>query len=476
MQENPEQPLTIYFCHAPQDKSLKEFLDKHLCALNLKHPNQITTQSNHDIKAGEERVRRMLDDFEKAHIILLLISADFISNPDCCELMERTIERHNRTDVYGFSILIRPTDWKATPFSKLHMLPSNHKAITSWPDRNKACTEIVGIVEKEVNNIRAEQWLKRGGTLHTSKRYNEAIDAFRQSFNSNPNSIFAYYKMGEVLRDRYIFTPGIGPSSMAVACFKKVIEIEPTYGSAYYHLGKELYRLQEYEEALAAFEQAIRYTPHRIGVIAPLYEKGNVLRNLRKSTEALAIFDSIIQLEPTFTEAYESKFEILCSLNRFEESNALYQEALTIFERLPEGITYGFTSYGKGWSLFRLGRNEEALIAFDEAIAKYPGLPQAYYGKGTILHLLSKHREALITLDKAIERDAYFDRAYYRKGLVLYDLEQYEEALVVFKQAIRISPNCPYYFYEMSRTLVKMGESYQAREAYIEAQQLGYST
>jgi tetratricopeptide (TPR) repeat protein len=473
MQTEPTQPLSIFYCSAPQDEKLRADLDKHLS--KLKRQNQIATWHERDILAGEEKERKTYSQLNTADIILLLISKDFIADDHFFKLAIRAGELHASEDAYVFSILLHPVDWKGTPFNKLHVVPTNLKSIAEWRDRDQAFHQVVGQIGKKINEIRTQQWQKEGANFYASKQYDEAITAYDHACKLDRNSFVAHYGMAQALRAKYIFTSDIDFDGRALAYFRRVTEIVPNLDVAHYFLGKELCQYQRYEEALAAFEQAIRYASNRIGLVVALYEKGQILHNLGKSKEALAVFDRIIQQEPTFTEAYESKFEILYHLELYEEGNETYKKALTTFENYREGSSiYAFATYGKGWSLYRLGRDEEALVAFDTAIAKYPALAPAYYGKGMVLHGLRKHGEALIAFDKAIERDPFLDHAYYGRGLALHDLKRYEEALEAFKQTIRIRPDYGRYHDEMGWTLERMGRLQEAYDAYMEARQLGF--
>ena len=78
--------------------------------------------------------------------------------------------------------------------------------------------------------------------------------------------------------------------------------------------GKTLYEQERYEEALAAFEQAIALdSPH--SALACHY-KGLVLNELQRYEEALAAFEQAIALDPLERWSYGKKAEILELLGR----------------------------------------------------------------------------------------------------------------------------------------------------------------
>ena len=62
--------------------------------------------------------------------------------------------------------------------------------------------------------------------------------------------------------------------------------------------------LKRYEEAIAAYEQAIRLDPN----YASAYNnKGTALNDLKRYEEAIAAYEQAIRLDPNYTFAYNNK-------------------------------------------------------------------------------------------------------------------------------------------------------------------------
>ena len=86
-------------------------------------------------------------------IILLLISADFIHSDFCYRIeMNQAIDRHDAREARVIPILLRPTDWQGTPFSKLEALPKDGKAVTSWPNIDEAFLDIVQGIRQAIDD------------------------------------------------------------------------------------------------------------------------------------------------------------------------------------------------------------------------------------------------------------------------------------------------------------------------------------
>jgi tetratricopeptide (TPR) repeat protein len=88
--------------------------------------------------------------------------------------------------------------------------------------------------------------------------------------------------------------------------------------------GNALRDLKRYEEALAAYEQAIRLDPN----YAVAYgNKGNALRSLKRYEEAVAACEQAIRLDPNEAGAYHNKGNALDKLTRSKEAQQCYEKA-----------------------------------------------------------------------------------------------------------------------------------------------------
>ncbi|WP_169617268.1 COR domain-containing protein [Nodosilinea sp. P-1105] len=131
------QALRLFYSYSHKDETLRDELETHLKLLQ----RQGLIQPWHDrrILPGDEWAGDIDDNLNRADIILLLISADFIASDYCYDLeMKRAMERHQAGEARVIPIIVRPTDWKDTPFSKLQCLPKDGKAVTQWVNRDGA--------------------------------------------------------------------------------------------------------------------------------------------------------------------------------------------------------------------------------------------------------------------------------------------------------------------------------------------------
>src|SRR5438552_896300 len=150
-----EKSLQIFCCYARSDKLYLEELKKHLTP--LERQGLIAMKADIDIDPGMEWEREINHHLGKAHIILLLVSSDFIASDYCYKNeMKQAMERHEQGEARVIPILLRPVIWRETPLGKLQVLPKNARTVTEWRDRDKAWFSIA----QEIEQV-AKQWLTK---------------------------------------------------------------------------------------------------------------------------------------------------------------------------------------------------------------------------------------------------------------------------------------------------------------------------
>ena len=92
---------------------------------------------------------------------------------------------------------------------------------------------------------------------------------------------------------------------------------------------------------------------------------------------------------------------------------------------------------GKGQTLLKLDKPEEAIACFDEALTIEPGNTDVLVRKGAALERLQRMDEAIACYDQAIAADSTMTMAYLYKGGVYNRLERYSEALQCYEQALK---------------------------------------
>jgi hypothetical protein len=135
--------VELFYSYAHADEPLCKELQKHLTA--LKRSGLIRDWYDRKIEPGDEWSAQIHEAMERAGIILLLISADFLASKYIFEVeLPFALERHDSGLARVIPILLRPVEWQDSPFAKLQVLPSEARAVTLWTNQDEAFSDVAG--------------------------------------------------------------------------------------------------------------------------------------------------------------------------------------------------------------------------------------------------------------------------------------------------------------------------------------------
>ena len=142
----------LFYSYAHKDEKLRNELEKHL--FHLKRLGLIAEWYDRDISAGTEWEYEINAHLNSASIILLLISPDFIASEYCYSIeMTKAMERHEAGEARVIPIILRPSDWKSSPFSKLQVLPTNGRPVIKWQSRDEALLDVAKGIREAIKKL-----------------------------------------------------------------------------------------------------------------------------------------------------------------------------------------------------------------------------------------------------------------------------------------------------------------------------------
>src|SRR5262245_18723081 len=146
-------PVRVFYSYAHEDEELRNELEKHLRL--LQRQGIIQPWHDREITAGRDWAGAIDDNLEKAELILLLISSDFLDSDYCYDIeMKRALARHEAGEAWVVPIHLRPVDWKNAPFTHLQALPTDARSVTAWTDRDQAFTNVAQGIRQLAQAIR----------------------------------------------------------------------------------------------------------------------------------------------------------------------------------------------------------------------------------------------------------------------------------------------------------------------------------
>mgnify|MGYP000197477477 CR=1 FL=1 len=144
----------VFISYSSKDSLYREELDKHL--MSLKRRGLISSWHDRELLAGENWDPRIKEELEKADVIILLVSSDFIATDYIwTEELSITMKRHKGEDEhYAKEIVVMPVMLRhcvidELPFAEINM-PLKAKPVTAHTDRDEAWTKVIQYLEKAI--------------------------------------------------------------------------------------------------------------------------------------------------------------------------------------------------------------------------------------------------------------------------------------------------------------------------------------
>jgi hypothetical protein len=147
--------IEIFFSYAREDQKLLHQLQKFLKP--LKQAGLVNDWHDGNISPGKQWADEITRHLNTAHIILLLVSVDFIDS-DFCQSVEikRAMERNEAGEARVIPVILRPVNWWGELFGRLQALPMGAVPVTKWRNREDAFLIIAEGIRKAVEELRTK--------------------------------------------------------------------------------------------------------------------------------------------------------------------------------------------------------------------------------------------------------------------------------------------------------------------------------
>ncbi len=154
--------------------------------------------------------------------------------------------------------------------------------------------------------------------------------------------------------------------------------------------------------------------------------------------EAVLAYDEAIRLDPDDVGVYSAKGLFLGRRGRIPE-------AVEMFRRSTELKPTYVDHYNTGNMLHALGRNDEAFVEFDAAVAIDPSQTEGWCNRGVALYALGRSDEAKTSFDRAIALDDRSVNAYHCKAILMQKTGDKAAAVSARRKVTELAPSAAAY-------------------------------
>lgn len=214
-----------------------------------------------------------------------------------------------------------------------------------------------------------------------------------------PESSWAHFNLGYLLDLQ-------GRKAAAVDEYTDCIEHAPTFVSAYFNRGLAFLELQKYTDALGDFDKA-----KSLGRTDALVDAGRAMayEGMGRHDEADKLFDGVLKQARKMSDSDAGSKALMQRIRwtyGFAVTHRAPQFSARIFEEILEADPkHPEAWYGKGMLLMQQGHLQDAVHAFDEALAVAPMFIEPLRYRAVSLARLGQLQQAAIDANSCAERE-----------------------------------------------------------------------
>ncbi|VXD24283.1 Tetratricopeptide repeat protein TPR_2 [Planktothrix serta PCC 8927] len=225
--------------------------------------------------------------------------------------------------------------------------------------------------------------------------------------------------------------------------------------------GNQFYRLEQWQEALKAFDQAITIQSN---FYPAWYGRGNTLAQLKQYSEAIQSYSKTTQIQPNFYLAWREKGKVLIKLQEYEDALLAWNIAIKI---KPDDYQIW---YLRGNLLMNhLKQDQEAIQSYNQVINLKPDFVNAWTNRGMAYYRLQNYEEAILSFEQSLKLDNKQEKIWQLRGEILLKLQLYSQALTSAENALALNSQNPQLWMLKAEILAKMKEYQQARTSALRA-------
>ncbi|SFI58588.1 toll/interleukin-1 receptor domain-containing protein [Caulobacter sp. UNC279MFTsu5.1] len=144
-----DEAFRIFISYTHVDETFREALDKHLSPLLLL--GRAEAWHDRHLMAGARLYEKIQGNIEAAHIILMLISSDYLASKSCQSEMSAAMRRSEGGSAVAIPIIVRDCNWTILPIGTLLAANKDGIPINSQPDLDVAWTQVAKKIGEIVN-------------------------------------------------------------------------------------------------------------------------------------------------------------------------------------------------------------------------------------------------------------------------------------------------------------------------------------
>ena len=253
---------------------------------------------------------------------------------------------------------------------------------------------------------------------------NKSIEYYKQYIDKEPFSENAWYNLGVLYNKFDKFTE-------AIDAFEYAIAINPEFSVAYFNIANAYSNNEDYHKAIINYKEYQNFDGNTVEVLTYI---GDCYESLKEFDVSLKYYDSAIEEDIYFGDAYFGKANVMFQLEKFEMAAAEIEKAVSIDDINAEYF------YLQGNIYKELNKKQKAINAFKKANDLNPEEQDFVFSLSESYVNLKKFDRAIKLLTEFLKDNTVNALAYYRLAACYFLNKDEKKALEIFEKGLNINP------------------------------------
>jgi len=242
---------------------------------------------------------------------------------------------------------------------------------------------------------------------------------------------------------------------------RKAVAAQPESADAHYFLGYLLFRRAKPRESLAEYTEGAKYRQPEAGDLRIV---GADYFLLKDYSDADRLFTRATEYDPSNVLGWYYLGRTKYNESRLEEAVQAFEKCLTLSPRNVRAED------NLGLSLQGLGRHQDALAAFQNAVAWQTDSPEKdpwpYLDLGSFLLEINRPSDAISPLLQATELAPDSPKAREQLGKAYLSVKDFAKAQRELEQAVRLEPDRAPAHYILGQLYQRLGQAGKAKQEF----------
>lgn len=284
-------------------------------------------------------------------------------------------------------------------------------------------------------------WYYRGKAYYHQQNYKEAIRHLTEAQSKEIRKKDLFHQLGMSYK-------ATNAPQKSLNAFDKALELDSSYGEAYFQKGIILTQLKKWEPAIKNINQALH---NNVDSVRGLQRRVALHDSINDTSGSIKDYSLLIKLGQKNEQNFYQRGYLLFSLNKYHPAIKDFRK---VIDKNPQKVD---AYYYKGYALGKTGQYQASINDFNKVLELDPERTKAYYNRGLSRMQLKHYRQAIQDFKKVTQQNPQHAKAFNMLGIAHSSLNDHQSAIPFFNKAIAIKSKFTdaYYHRGISRGMLK---------------------